>query len=125
MASSSTGQHSTRYWPVAALCGWLLLDVDHPCSCAGLQCTAQEEAAGWFQAHLRTTVCVSSLLWLAVLLCVAQQVSQIKSTVHELLALFKDNRLYMGGDCGDTAMVVLTPRSDIKGVTEVRQLHHT
>lgn len=55
------------------------------------------------------------------LLCVAQ-VSQIKSTVHELLALFKDNRLYMGGDCGDTAMVVLTPRSDIKGVTEVRQL---
>lgn len=70
-------------------------------------------------------MCVSSLLWLAVLLCVAQQVSQIKSTVHELLALFKDNRLYMGGDCGDTAMVVLTPRSDIKGVTEVRQLHHT
>lgn len=47
------------------------------------------------------------------------QVSQIKSTVHELLALFKDNRLYMGGDCGDTAMVVLTPRSDIQGVTEV------
>lgn len=49
------------------------------------------------------------------------QVSQIKSTVHELLALFKDNRLYMGGDCGDTAMVVLTQRSDIQGVTEVRE----
>lgn len=49
--------------------------------------------------------------------------SQIKSTVHELLALFKDNRLYMGGDCGDTAMVVLTPRSDIQGVTEVSSRH--
>jgi putative transcriptional regulator len=54
------------------------------------------------------------------------KVSQIKSTVHELLALFKDNRLYMGGDCGDTAMVVLTQRSDIQGVTEVTQgiYHH-
>jgi hypothetical protein len=51
--------------------------------------------------------------------CLCPQVSQIKSTVHELLTLFKDNRLYMGGDCGDTAMVVLTPRSDIQGVTEV------
>lgn len=47
------------------------------------------------------------------------KVSQIKSTVHELLSLFKDNRLYMGGDCGDTAMVVLTHRSDIEGVTKV------
>jgi hypothetical protein len=59
--------------------------------------------------------------------CVCTQVSQIKSTVHELLALFKDNRLYMGGDCGDTAMVVLTPRSDIQGVTEVSSssTHHS
>lgn len=47
------------------------------------------------------------------------KVSQIKSTVHELLSLFSDNRLYMGGDCGDTAMVVLTHRNDIDGVTEV------
>jgi putative AlgH/UPF0301 family transcriptional regulator len=49
------------------------------------------------------------------------KVSQIKSTVHELLSLFSDNRLFMGGDCGDTAMVVLTHRADIEGVTEVRE----
>jgi hypothetical protein len=48
------------------------------------------------------------------------KVSQIKSTVHELLSLFSDNRLFMGGDCGDTAMVVLTHRDDIDGVTQVR-----
>eukprot|EP00879_Flechtneria_rotunda_P016517 GHRR01017286.1.p1 GENE.GHRR01017286.1~~GHRR01017286.1.p1 ORF type:complete len:227 (+),score=60.77 GHRR01017286.1:378-1058(+) len=54
------------------------------------------------------------------------KVSQIKSTVHELLSLFPDNRLYMGGDCGDTAMVVLTHRSDIDGVTKVTEgiYHH-
>jgi hypothetical protein len=49
------------------------------------------------------------------------KVSQIKSTVHELLSLFSDNRLFMGGDCGDTAMVVLTHRADIDGVTQVRE----
>jgi len=38
------------------------------------------------------------------------KVSQIKSSVHSLLSLFPDNRLFMGGDCGDTAMVVLTHR---------------
>ncbi|WIA32918.1 hypothetical protein OEZ86_006088 [Tetradesmus obliquus] len=54
------------------------------------------------------------------------KVSQIKSTVHELLSLFSDNRLYMGGDCGDTAMVVLTHRDDIEGVTQVTEgvYHH-
>lgn len=38
------------------------------------------------------------------------KVSQIKSSVHSLLSLFPENRLFMGGDCGDTAMVVLTHR---------------
>ncbi|KAF6264861.1 hypothetical protein COO60DRAFT_1481158 [Scenedesmus sp. NREL 46B-D3] len=54
------------------------------------------------------------------------KVSQIKSTVHELLSLFSDNKLFMGGDCGDTAMVVLTHRADIEGVTQVTEgvYHH-
>lgn len=47
------------------------------------------------------------------------RVSQIKSSVSQLLSAFGGNRLFMGGDCGDTAMVVLTHRGDVEGTTRV------
>lgn len=52
---------------------------------------------------------------------------QIKSSVAQLLSSFAGNRLYMGGDVGETAMAVVTRRPGILGSTEVAAglYHHT
>jgi putative transcriptional regulator len=50
---------------------------------------------------------------------------QIRSSITSMLTAFAENRLYMGGDVGDTAMVVVTQRGDIQGSTEItRGLYH-